>query len=422
MGLLLHALAAATLAQGSAPAVDTEVASADVEQAAPATTPELARADKTGRWTFGGAVRGRYDLRLDDADASGRPKRSSHLSFDTVILKADYDSPTWFASGQYRFYGGNFMYRQAYGYENYPGEVSFPVYAYGGRKLGARDKVAVGLQPVPFDDQWWGSAFLNSMGFAIGLEEVYNVGVTYEHVGGDYTVQAGYFPTTAPNAFGISDDSARYSVNVTAAGPTAASSSRNEERDMAVGRAQYRLSTAAGVDLAFSASAWLSTLRNLDTRQDGSRQAYALSVRATRGPYHAKVLGARQSFDLRDTGDRDVVSVGDYDSAYSIAAKSNLFFAEVGRDLSLPALPFKTSVYANYARLTKDAAGFKDTQRLVAGAFWTDKAEGRIRVWSEVLLGRNDPYVGAGQFASGAARGGDDRWKTSVLVIFGYYF
>jgi hypothetical protein len=420
--MLLHALAAAALSQVAADApVDASTAS-PIEAIAQAGETEPAKAAGAGTLTFGGAIRGRYDLRFDDADAAGQLRRSSHLSFDTVILRADYDSPTWFAAGQYRFYGGNFMYRQAYGYENYPGEVSFPVYAYAGRKFGEGHKVSVGLQPVPFDDQYWGSAFLNSMGFAIGLEEVYNLGVAYEHAGRSWTVQAGYFPTTAPNAFGISDDSARYSVNVTGAGPSAPSSSRNEERDMMVGRVQRRLSTASGTELAFSASAWLSTIRNLDTREDGSRRAYALSVKATHGPYHAKALVARQSFDLRDTGSRDVLSVGDYDSAYSIAAKGDLVFAEVGRELTLPALPFKASLYGSYARFMKDAAGFKDTERFNLGVFWNDKATGKIKVWSEVLMGRNDPYVGAGQFATGAAQGGDDRWKTSALVIFGYYF
>ena len=38
------------------------------------------------------------------------------------------------------------------------------------------------------------------------------------------------------------------------------------------------------------------------------------------------------------------------------------------------------------------------------------------------MIGRNDPYVGAGQFVSGAAQGGDNRVKTSLLILMGYYF
>ena len=77
-------------------------------------------------------------------------------------------------------------------------------------------------------------------------------------------------------------------------------------------------------------------------------------------------------------------------------------------------------VYASYARVLKKAA-FADTQRINVGAFWNDKASKRIRIWTEMLVGRNDPYVGAGQFTSGAAQGGDNRWKASVLMMFGYY-
>jgi len=45
----------------------------------------------------------------------------------------------------------------------------------------------------------------------------------------------------------------------------------------------------------------------------------------------------------------------------------------------------------------------------------------RIKNWTEMLVGRNDPSIGAGQFGSGAAQGGDDRWTASLLMMFGYY-
>ena len=150
--------------------------------------PECARADGSAAaeptgWTFGGAIRGRYDLRFDDANKTGQRDTSQHLSFDTVLLKLDYDGSRFFGSAQYRIYGGSFIYGRSAGYREYPGEVRFPMYAYAGAKLSQRDKLTVGLQPVPFDDQFWGSAFLNSLGFVYGLEEAYDMGVVYSHAG-----------------------------------------------------------------------------------------------------------------------------------------------------------------------------------------------------------------------------------------------
>lgn len=369
---------------------------------------------------LGGAIRGRYDLRFNAADDAGRRRTSSNLSFDTLILKADYDSDRFFGAAQYRFYGGSFLYGRASGYQNYPGEISFPVYAYAGAKLSPRDKIAIGIQPVPFDDQFWGSAFLNSMGFVMGLEEVYNAGITYAHTDGAWKVEGGYFPTTAPNAFGISNDSARYSVNIVKGdGPDAM---HNAERAMVVGRIQYRVAALSQGEVSVSGSAWLSAIHNFDTRDAGRRRAFALSFKAKQGPWHAKLLTARQTMSTRDRQEDGFVTVGNYDAPFDIAAASKLYFGEIGRKIDTGTLPFTVDLFANYAFVDKDRAGFLDTQRVNVGAFWTDKASGKIRVWTEALLGRNDPFVGAGQYGSGAARGGDDHFKVSVLMIFGYYF
>ena len=99
-----------------------------------------------------------------------------------------------------------------------------------------------------------------------------------------------------------------------------------------------------------------------------------------------------------------------------------MLFGELGRSIDTGKLPFELSLYGNYARFLKSQGSFPDSERLTLGAFWTDKATHRIRIWSDLMIGRNDPYVGAGQFVSGAAQGGDNRVKTSLLILMGYYF
>ena len=303
-----------------------------------------------------------------------------------------------------------------------PGEVNFPVYAYVGAKLNANQKVAIGLQPVPFDDRWWGSAFFNSLGFAYGMEEVYNAGVTFTHAEKDVTLDLGYFPTTAPNAFGISDDSARFSVNIVKGDSYVPDAARNAERNMFVGRVQYLKGSAETGKLTLTASAWLSTIHNFDTRDDGHRRSFALSAKGEIGPWHAKLLAARQEMDPRNGTRNDLITVGDYDSSYNIAAKGTLIFSELGRKIDTGKLPFNLNLYANYARFLKDGGGFETSERLTLGAFWSDKASGKFRIWSDLMIGRNDPYVGAGQFLSGAAQGADNSIKTSLIILMGYYF
>ncbi len=371
---------------------------------------------------LGGAIRGRYDLRFNDVGADGQRRTSQHLSFDTLLLTADYDSSVIFGSAQYRFYGGSFIYGRANGYDVYPGEVSFPMYAYVGAKLSAEDKVTVGLQPVPFDDRWWGSAFFNSLGFVYGMEEVYNLGISASHQGKKAGFDIGFFPGAAPNAFGISRDSARFTVNLVRADSYVPGGTQTAERNMIVGRTKYQVPLSATAKLTLTGSGWISSVRNFETGRDGYRHAAAFSAKVEDGRWHGKLLAARQIIDPRGPGPNDRVSVGDYDASYNIAARGTMLFGELGRSIDTGKLPFELSLYGNYARFLKSQSSFPDSERLTLGAFWTDKATHRIRIWSDLMIGRNDPYVGAGQFVSGAAQGGDNRIKTSLLILMGYYF
>ncbi|TCU58963.1 hypothetical protein EDF58_103500 [Novosphingobium sp. PhB57] len=390
-------------------------------EAAPAPAPPAEAATKA-RLKIGAALRGRYDLRFNDVGSAGQRRTSSHLSFDTLALTADYDSTRFFGAAQYRVYGGSFIYGKNGGYDGHVGEVNFLMYAYAGAKLNATDSVTVGVQPVPFDDRYWGSSILDDLGFVYGMEETYNLGMKFKRQTADYRVELGFFPSSGPNGMGISTDSSRYSTNIAKADSYVPDGSRNDERKMIVGNVQYALVSNQDTTLKATASAWISSIYNFDTDKEGSKHLFAFSLTGSHGPWSAKALVARQDIDPRNPGRNDMISVGGFDGSYNIAAKGTYAFGEIGRTIDTGKLPFDLLVYANYGRFMKDAAGFRDSERFDLGAVWTAKDKGRIKVFSEFLLGRNDPYVGAGQFISGAAQGGDDRFKAAFMMIFGYYF
>lgn len=371
---------------------------------------------------LGVVVRGRADVRFNDVGSAGQRRTSNHLSFDTVALTADYDSPTFFGAAQYRFYGASFIYGKNGGYEGYPGEVQFLMYAYAGAKLSKQDSVTVGIQPVPFDDRYWGGSILDDLGFVYGMEEVYNAGIKYKRQTSDLRVELGFFPGSGPAVMGISGDGARYSANIAKADSYVPDGSRNDERNMVIGNVQYALINQANLTLKATASGWVSTIHNFDTGKDGSKHLFAFSLTGSRGPWSAKALVSRQDIDPRNPGRNDIITVSGFDASYNIAAKGTYAFGEIGRTVDTGSLPFNLFVYANYGRFMKDQAGFKDSERFDLGAVWTAKDNGRIKVFSELLLGRNDPYVGAGQYVSGAAQGGDNRTKVAFMMIFGYYF
>ncbi|WP_025884579.1 hypothetical protein [Asaia prunellae] len=254
------------------------------------------------------------------------------------------------------------------------------------------------------------------------MEEVYNVGVSLEHKTNRWSFDLGFFPTTAPNAVGRSADSARYSVNISGHGASLPNGSNNDERYMTVGRIGYQLQPGKERNLTLTGSFWFSTIHNYSTHEDGQRRAFALSLKRNSGAWRFKLMGVRQDMDLRNPGMNDIVTVGDYDSPYNIATHATILFVEGARTIDTGKFPLKLDLFANYANVWKDVSYHApNTQRLSLGAFWSDKATNRFRVWSEFYLSRNDPYIGAGQYTNGAAGGGDNRYKSSFLIIFGYY-
>jgi len=368
-------------------------------------------------WTLAGVVRGRWDVRFNDAAGSGQRRTSNHLSFDTFILKADFDGRDYFASAQYRFYGGSFIYSSAAGYRNYPGEVSFPLQAYVGRRLGNGDRIAVGLQPVVLDDAYWGAQVLGSIGFVVGLEEVYAPGITYKHDGAGYRFSAGYYPTSTPDGKGISRDGARYSTAFVQADGYVPGGTSSSERDLLAATYDRDLATYDDKKLTAAVSGLHSRLidESGTPQGNGERFALAASLKLASPTWSAKLLAARQQINLPASRDTHTISVGGFDASYNIATHGTVLFAEAGRSLHVGRQPL--DVYASYSRFIKDERSFDDSERLTLGAAWQHDA---LRISTELLVGRNDPFVGAGQYISGAAQGGDGRVKTSLFTVISY--
>ena len=255
------------------------------------TLPDPAKPPPAPRLKLGIGVRGRIDIRFNDVNGAGDRATSTHASCDTLILSADYDGLRFFGSADYRFYGGNFIYGRRNGYQGYPGEIQFLSYAYAGPKLPPNDRVTVGIQPVPFD---------NRLGFVSGREGVYRTGISYTHSDDRVSVSAGFFPVAGPPGIGNSRDSARYSVNIVRGDPYLPFASRNAERNMAIGKVRYTLASTARGQLSVTGSGWASQVHSFDTGENGSRHAFALSLKDDRRPLRFKLLAAHQDIDPRN--------------------------------------------------------------------------------------------------------------------------
>ncbi|NMF96923.1 hypothetical protein GPA27_05925 [Aromatoleum toluolicum] len=368
-------------------------------------------AEGDGELKIGGALRARYDYSFDN------DPNISKLSFDTFRIDVNYDSSTLFGSAQYRFYGG----AHPYDYTDQIGRINFPSWAWLGYKVGQDTRLVAGINQVPFGLlPYVSSTFYQSLVNAIGLEDVHNLGAKVQQKFGPLDVQVGFYPKDGGDWTGTSRDGNRYSVNVVKADSYVTGGSDNKERNLFVGRVAYKLEHGKDASSELGVSALRSTLHNEDTDDDGTRKAYAVHYGGKFGALGVLAELGRQNMSPRNPSavGNDTVTFGAYDGSFNVASKSRFYSAEVNYALPWTFGPVSNiTPYLNYSVVTKDKSGYKDSQRIIAGAHFS---AGPLFIYTEMRWGRNDPYTG--DYVSGAAAGGEDKWKKAFYANIGYYF
>lgn len=362
----------------------------------------------TDNLDLGGAIRGRLDYDPD--------RDISEFGFDTAFLTATYTSDSWIGAAKYRFYGKH----RPFDYTDKIGDISFAEYAWLGYKFDAERQVQAGLMPIPFGLQpYFGSTFFESLGNVIGLEDTQDIGIKYTQKNADWDLQAAWFAMPAEQGKGTSRGGRTYGTSVATADAYVVDGSDNHEENIVVARLARNLQLGDWAS-EVGVSALASTLENQDTGKDGDRQAFAVHYLGQNGPWGVQLLAARQSMSPENPGSDRLVSFGSFDGTFNVAAKGNLYVA----DLSY-ALPGQygwfsgVKFYANYSHFTKDASGFEDSQRFIAGSSFTF---GPLWIALEWLHGKHDPYIGGGSYTQSLGAGGSDRWENQVYSNVGYYF
>lgn len=370
-----------------------------------------AQADSDGQLKIGGALRARYDYSFDYA------QNVSKLSFDTFRIDVNYDSSTFYGSAQYRFYGGAFPYD----YTTQVGRINFPAFAWLGYKVSDSTRIVAGLNQMPFGLLPYASnTFYQTLVNVVGLEDVHNLGAKFMYKSGPLDLQFGFYPTDGGSWAGTSKDGARYSVNVVDADSSVAGGSHNRERNIMVGRLAYAFQRSETASSELGVSVLHSTLRNIDTEDNGHRNAYAVHYGGKFGALGVLAEAGRQSMSPRNPSavGNGSVSFGAFDGSFNVASKGSFYSAEVSYGLPWVLGPVnKITPYLNYSAFTKDGSDFKDSRRVIAGAHFN---AGPLFIYTEMRWGKNDPYTG--DYVNGAAAGGDDVWKKVFYANIGYYF
>lgn len=362
----------------------------------------------TDNLDLGGALRGRLD---HDPD-----RDISTFSFDTFFLTADYRSDSWIGAAKYRFYGGDYPY----GYTDKVGDIAFAEYAWIGYRFTPQQQLQVGQTPIPFGLQpYFGSTFFESLGNVIGLEDTQNIGLKYLQRHDSWDIQAAYYPLTAEQGRGSSRGGRTYGTTVATADDYVSDGSDNRERDILVARVARQFEVGGWKsEIGFSGLA--STLENQDTERDGRRHVAALHLTASQGSWGMQALAARQRMSPKNPGSDRLVSFGSFDGTFNVAAKGNLYVADLSYALSgRYGWLSDIKLYANYSRFDKDVAAFRDSQRFILGSSFS---LGSLWIALEWLHGRNDPYIGGSDYTQSLGSGGSDRWENQLYGNIGYYF
>ncbi|VVO49854.1 hypothetical protein PS838_00233 [Pseudomonas fluorescens] len=357
---------------------------------------------------IGGAIRARVDIDPD--------QDLQKFSFDTFFLTAAYTSSTWTGAAKYRFYG------DAYPFEHTDkvGAISFAEYAWLGYRFNESQQVQVGLNKIPFGLQpYFGSSFFESLGNVIGLEDIQDMGVKYIQQSEDWNLQAGYYLRPIDQGQGTSRGGRTYSTSVAKADSYVEHGSSNQERDILVARLAHTVQLG-GWQSEIGVSALTSTLENRDTHDNGRRNAMAVHYLGKNGPWGVQLQATRQDMRPRNRDSDHYVSFGSYDATFNVAAKGNLYIADLSYDVDGAYGWFSgIKLYSNYSRFDKDRQGFNDSQRFIIGTSFSLQD---LWIAVEWLHGKNDPYIGASSFTQSLAAGGSDQWENQLYANIGYYF
>ncbi|MCY1390435.1 hypothetical protein D9M71_52540 [compost metagenome] len=357
---------------------------------------------------IGGAIRARVDYDPD--------QDLEKFNFDTFFLTATYTSSSWIGAAKYRFYGDAYPYQ----YTNKIGDISFAEYAWVGYRFNDAQQVQAGLNKIPFGLQpYFGSTFFETLGNVIGLEDIQDLGIKYIAQSGDWNLQAGYYLRPIDQGQGTSRGGRTYSTSVAKADSYVENGSNNQERDIVVARIARNLSLG-GWQSEIGASAFTSTLENRDTDDNGRRNAVAVHYMGKSGPWGIQLQAARQDMRPENPESDRLVTFGSYDATFNVAAKGDLYVADLSYDIAGKYGWFSgIKFYGNYSGFDKSEHGFDDSQRFIVGTSFS-----LLDLWIAVewLHGKNDPYIGGSSFTQSLGEGGSDQWENQLYANIGYYF
>jgi hypothetical protein len=368
--------------------------------------------------TIGGAIRFNYVHKSWQDEY-----RSGFFGLDTARLDLNYDDGKLIGSAQYRY---NHFPKGQGGYWQH-----FLHHGWVGMRFADKSELHAGLDRNPFGLLPLASNnFYESIAFYAGLEDKYDLGVTYLSRPGPFEWQLAFYPRDGGSYGGGSNTagkSNRYSYNIVPDDDEQGfgTGQRDSERDTLVGRMAWHVGPGGNYEIGVS-----GLTGSIDNGSGARTRRHAMAVHAqgSYGPIKVMLEALRYRYSTAHASTQtyggldpnSFVMLGGFGYPFPVASKGDIYIANVSHEIPGRLGPFSGfKVYNDYSVLRKRSGAYRDSVQNVTGLTFTS---GKWTFYMDFMLGKHHPYLSpdaGGLAATSAAHGGFTR---RINLQAGYYF
>lgn len=359
---------------------------------------------------LGGAIRFNYNY---STWKKGQEKRGGDFGYDVFRLNAQGSYKDIDFNAEYRFYSSSFG-------------GGFLKQGWIGHSFNKNSNIQIGLTHVPFGNTPFDShSWFFGLNYYVGLEDDYDMGVKYSHIGEKITYNLAFFKNAEEMDFGSNTDvsASRYSYDVGSIDLNGDGKMhyRNKEVNQINGKISYKLSEGT-VNQHIGISGLLGGLYNLDTDKTGNHYAAAINynLESKKWGLNAQYSTYKYSPKTPNGESKDNIAMVAYGSAYLIAANASTYTVGVSYKIPVNWHPIsELKIYNDYGYMQKHIKGYAPTQMNVTGVMIT---AGKVYSYLDFAAGKNHPWLGP-EWTHGLAEGNPNaHWEMRMNLNIGYYF
>lgn len=271
------------------------------------------------------------------------------------------------------------------------------------------DDVQLGLIEDPFGNLQYNSySWFLGIGYGLGFEGKYSLGVKYHHKGTVWDWQFAFMKNameTFSNDPDLRDD--QWSASVLG---------DNKEINQLSGQILYKIKTIT-ISQKVGVSAKVGQLYNFSDNRMGDRSAFAVHYNLDYKRLGLKAQAYKYQFNAKSLNDTGFVEIGSFNYSYQAVARGSVYTIAAKYNIPIKSkLLDEFAFYSEYGRLNKKY-DLKSSIMMTNGMMFKI---GGFYTYLEYVAGYNHPFLGGGR--NSLYNIYDNKWHARLQCNFGYYF